>query len=486
MAYRYGDRNQIQLLPQSIEDYVGEDDPVRAYDAFVESLDLNKLGIEIKEDKVGNPEYEPRTMIKLLVYGYSYGLRSSRKLERAVYHNIAFMWLMGGLKPDHKTIARFRKDHRNELKNILKQCAHLCIKLNLIEGNTLFLDGSKIRGNASIQHTWTKQRCEKSLKHIDKRIEEILTESEAIDEAEAEHGSLVKLEEELKDKQVLKKRVEGILQELREENRDSKNTTDCDCVKFKSRQGSHAGYNGQIVVDEKHGLIVSSDVVSESTDINQFAEQIDNANTNLGKKCTTACADAGYSDTKELKKIDEQKITVIVPSKMQAHDRVLQPFDKENFFYDAVKDCYICPEGHELIYSSLCKIKNHLFYRITNKNLCHACKHFGICTKSKDGRRIRRLMDEETKIKLEKQYNEEDSQAIYKVRKQKIELVFGHIKRNLGVSAFLLRGLDGVKAEMSIVASCFNITRMINIMGVRGLLQGSAAKEQMLFLFGVS
>jgi len=134
MAYRYGDRNQMQFFPPCIEEYVAKDDPVRAYDAFVESLNFNELGIVAFEDKVGNPGYDPKAMIKLLIYGYSYGIRSSRKLERATCHNISFLWLMGGLKPDHKTIARFRHDNKSALKNILKQCAKLCIKLGLIEG----------------------------------------------------------------------------------------------------------------------------------------------------------------------------------------------------------------------------------------------------------------------------------------------------------------------------------------------------------------
>jgi transposase len=113
MAYRYGDRLQMNLFPQSIEDYVDKDDPVRACDAFVESLSLAALGIVVDENQVGNPEYEPKAMIKLLLYGYSYGIRSSRKLERALCHNVSFIWLMGGLKPDHKTIARFRNDNKD-------------------------------------------------------------------------------------------------------------------------------------------------------------------------------------------------------------------------------------------------------------------------------------------------------------------------------------------------------------------------------------
>ena len=148
MAYRYGNRCQVTLLPQSIEEYVPEDDPVRAYDAFVEALDFNQLGIEIDPNKVGNSEYDPKAMLKLFVYGYSYGVKSSRKLERATHHDLSFIWLMGGLKPDHKTIAEFRRRNRKPIQKVLKQCAHMCIKLDLIAGNVLFVDGGPERSRS--------------------------------------------------------------------------------------------------------------------------------------------------------------------------------------------------------------------------------------------------------------------------------------------------------------------------------------------------
>jgi len=466
MAYRHGDRDQMQLLPSSIEEYVALDDPVRAYHAFVDSLNLDELGIIWDEHKVGNSEYNPKAMLKLLVYGYSYGLRSSRKLEMATYHNLAFIWLMGGMKPDHKTIARFRKNNRTVLKNILKQCVRVCIDFGLIEGNTLFVDGSKIRANASIGNTWTAGKCERYLKKVDQHIESILSECETIDEQERDRPSLVKLQKELQDKEHLKSRVQDIIKGLKEQERKSINTTDSDCVKVKGRQGIHAGYNGQIVVDEKHGLIVHSDVVNESNDVNQFAPQIEQAHQNLGHNCINACADAGYSNTPELKKIDDQHIKVIVPSQKQAHGRAVEPFDKEQFCYDEPNDRYICPQGHPLNYTFLDKHRNHKVYQIADKSLCLECPHFGLCTKAKYGRRIRRLVHEDLKLKLEHQYNEESSQAIYKLRKEKVELPFGHIKRNLGVTAFLLRGLSGVRAEMSLLASCFNLARMINLVGV--------------------
>jgi transposase len=470
MAYNHGNRYQMKLFPQSIEDYVSQSDPVRVYDAFVEALDFNELGIILDENQVGNPEYDPKTMVKLLVYGYSYGIRSSRKLERALYHNVSFIWLMGGLTPDHKTIANFRKNNKKALKNVLKQCARLCVKFGLIEGNTLFVDGSKIRANASIDNTWTQEKCEKYLKNIDEHIESILKECESIDAKELNDKSMVELNKGLQEKEALKSKVQDIMKELKEKELKSVNSTDPDCIKVTGRQGAHSGYNGQIVVDEKHGLIVSSDVVNKHNDRNQFAEQVEQANQTLGHKCQNACADAGYADTDELKKIDDQGINVIVPSQEQISETETKPFDKDQFKYDSQNDCYTCPQGHQLNYIEFYEDKNCNVYRIPKRSLCLSCKHFGVCTTSKRGRSIKRLINENLKNKLEDNYNKEESQAIFRLRKQKAELPFGHLKRNLGVNAFLLRGIDGVKAEMSLFASCFDVARMINIIGVPALV----------------
>lgn len=471
MAYRYANREQMELFPPSIEDYVSEDHPVRAYDAFVEALDFNELGIVLNEHKVGNAQYYPKAMLKLLVYGYSYGFRSSRKLERAVNDNFSFVWLVGGLKPDHKTIAEFRRKNKLALKNVLKQCAQLCIRLGLIQGNTLFTDGSKIRANASIKNTWTKEKCEKYLQDIDRHIESILSECEAIDNEEEGQESLIKMKASLKEKETLKSEIQKILKELKDEDKKAINTIDPECSRISSLQGSHAGYNAQIVVDEKHGLIVTTDVVSENNDTNQFATQINQANEILAKKCDIACADSGYSNTEELEKIDSQGIKVIVPSQRQASKKEPKPFDKERFCYDPNTDSYICPENKVLRYSHTDKRKPRKQYIIIESALCRECRHFGICTSSPKGRRIARLLNEELRQRLEAQYNDPQSQAIYKLRKQKVELPFGHIKRNLKVDSFLLRGRDGAKLEMSLLASSFNMSRIITILGVKGFIQ---------------
>jgi len=465
MAYRYGNRCQQMLLPSSIEEYVPADAPVRAYDAFVDALDFAELGIEVDTGKVGNSSYDPKAMLKLLVYGYSYGVRSSRKLEQETHYNLSFIWLTGGLKPDHKTIAEFRRKHGAALQQVLKQCARLCIELGLIAGNTLFVDGSNLRANASLTHHWTEARCLKRLERIDRRVEEILAECDQTDEQESAVGSLVKMKEELTDQQTLRSKVKGVLAHLQASEKDSVNTTDPECVRIHGRQGSHAGYNMQAVVDEKHGLIVHADVVDANHDLGQLAKQLDQAHETLEQPCQTVCADAGYANYDDLEKLDHHQIKVVVPSRRQANPQGAKPFDKSAFYYDSKNDVYVCPAGQVLRYRGIEAHKKKV-YRVGGE-VCRRCCHFGRCTTSrKRGRKIVRYVNEAFRERLAVQYEQPDSQAIYSLRKQKVELPFGHIKHNLKAGHFLLRGLAGVRAEASLLASCFNMARLITLLGV--------------------
>jgi transposase len=470
MAYRYGDRFQLGLFPPSIEDYVAANDPVRAYDAFVEALDFNALGIEIDPDQVGNPEYDPKAMLKLFVYGYSYGIKTSRKLERETHHNLSFIWLMGGLKPDHKTISEFRRKNKGALKKVLRQCARMCLKLGLIAGNVLFVDGSKIRANASRGQTHDQAYYEQLLSEIDGRIEQLVEECETIDETEQGQASWIEMEDELTQKKQLKDRVQEALRTLKETGREKVNLTDPECAIMHSIQGSHASYNVQSVVDEKHGLIVHAEAVSETSDLNQFAQQIEQANEVLDKPCEVACADAGYADTEELQKIDTNGIKVVVPSQRQALHEEEGPFSKSHFRYEKEQDCYWCPEGNRLSYQWTDKESGKRVYQITDGKVCSRCVHYGQCTSAKKGRRVTRIALEEVKEKLEAQYEEPESQEIYKKRKARVELPFGHMKRNLKTDGFLMRGRSGVNAETSLLATCFNLARMITVLGVSGLI----------------
>ncbi|MFQ6009127.1 MAG: transposase [Candidatus Zixiibacteriota bacterium] len=277
------------------------------------------------------------------------------------------------------------------------------------------------------------------------------------------------MSEELADQQTLRGKIEGIVKQLQAGEKDSVNTSDPDCVRTHGRQGSHAGYNMQTVVDEQHGLIVHADVVNDNHDLNQLADQVAQAHETLGQPCQTVCADAGYANYDELEKIDSEQIRVVVPSRRQAGSQAAEPIDKSEFAYDSEHDVYVCPAGQVLQYRGMEGHKKKI-YR-AGGGVCRQCSYFGRCTTSrKRGRKIVRYVNEEFRERLAAQYEQPDSQAISKLRQQKAELPFGHIKRNLKADHFLLRGLKGVRAEASPLASCFNLARMITLIGVPTLI----------------
>src|SRR4030042_4066741 len=219
---------------------------------------------------------------------------------------------------------------------------------------------------------------------------------------------------------------------------------------MRSIHGSHASYNAQTVVDDKNGLIIHADAVSETKDINQLSDQVQQAKEVMEKNCEVVCADAGYSNTKELEKLDGENIKIVVPSQRQALHQPEKPFSKSQFTYNAGENCYYCPEGHSLIYSTQDTRGEQLVYRIKDANLWRHFKNFGICTNARQGRKIKRLITEELKEKIERQFNEPESQEIYSRRKTRAKHPFGHIKHNLGIRTFLLQGREGLKEENSI------------------------------------
>jgi transposase len=487
MAFRHGtDRRQMMVLPPTLDQYVAWEHPVRAYDAFVDSLDFRDLGISLDERKAGNSQYDPRCMLKLLLYGYSYGVNSSRKLEREIHNNLSFIWLMKQLKPDHKTIAEFRRNNKIALGEALKLCAKLCLKLELVEGNVLFVDSTKLRANAGKANVHKKQWYEHQLEQIDNRIEQLLNECEQIDQSESECGSLVAMPGELAKAEKLKETIKKALAELTERGEKTKdgkerkiNMVDPESVVVKSPQGTHSGFAMQNVVDDKNGLIVFTDVVSEANDCNQLAVQICGAEADLGRECKTVCADAGYSDIAEIEKLESAGKIVVVPSQSQASHTGIETgqFEKSEFTYDADSDCYLCPEGQRLIFRRFQdKEKQKRDYRIEAPRICRLCPHFGTCTKSKQGRTVTRHVLEELREAVSKRFEEPEIRKIYERRKARVEHPFGFIKKVLGYGQFYLRGLEGVRAEASILATCFNLRRMINLLGgVKGFIAGIGA-----------
>jgi transposase len=472
MAFRQSQRQQQMFLPPTIEEFVAPDDPVRAYDAFVDALDWRSLGIEADPHQAGCPAYPPRILLKILVYGYSYGIRSSRKLERALHHNLSFLWLAGGLKPDFKTLARFRRQNRQALGQVLRDCARVCLKLDVIAGNTLFVDGSKFRANAGNNQNVTAEQCEERLRQIDQRIEDLLHECERVDTEEAPEPSRVRLPEELAQQRNRQERIATALRQLQAEDRTRINLTDPDCAPMRGRQGSHAGYNSQIVVDEQHGLIVQADVVCDQNDRRQFAPQIAAAAETTGKTPDVAGADNGYYSGEELEPMTAVATQVLVPARQPAAPR--KPFAKGRFTYGARENVYVCPAGQRLPYRRTC-VERHCHEYQADSGTCRACASYGQCTRGRNGRKIVRYFNEDLRDRLRQQFELPAHREVYRRRKETAELPFGHLKRNLGAGQFLLRGLAGVRAEMSLLASCFNVARLMGLFGVAGLVARLAA-----------
>jgi hypothetical protein len=294
-----------------------------------------------------------------------------------------------------------------------------------------------------------------------------LRDCEREDAAEEAKESLVRVPGDLAEAKAMREKVQTIYRELQGSTKKSLNTTDPDAQHMQGRQGTHAGYNVQVVVDDQNGLIVQTDVVDDGNDRQQLKNQIDQASDVLGKPCETACADAGYDHSRQWHDLEEQGVAVVVkPVLMEAPG----PFTKDQFQYDEHEDCYWCPKGHRLNYRDLDKKTKHRIYRMDTADLCRRCPHFGVCTTSWTGRSIARIPYEEVRPIVKARYESAEGQIIYARRQGKVEHPFGHIKRNLGVQAFLLRRLAGVRAEAAIFSTCFNIARMMTLVGVGTLL----------------
>jgi len=479
MAYKVGNRMQQTFLPSSIEDYVAQNDSVRVYDAFVDALDFQQLHMPLESVQSGADTYYPKQMVKLLVYGYSYGFRSSRKLARACQHNLSFIWLLGGLTPAYRTIARFRDKYKEQIKNILKQSVQMCLKLDLIDGNSLFIDSSVFKANASLNKTYDHERCQEALSRIYGHINQLVDDIQRLDTQEQDQESLTELKEELTDQNKRKEKIQEIVKELNQrqqhctkEQTPFYNTTDPECTKIHKSNKTTAGYTVQMAVDGKHGLIVHAESTNIPNDAGQLNNQIQESKNVLDKLPESVAADTGYYSLPDLSQIDDN-ITVVIPTQKQVlkereKDKTT-PFDKEQFVYDNKSDQYICPEGHRFNRVGFDKHKEQYSYRTKKKN-CLSCRHFGQCTRSPKGRTIKRSLHENLKEQVEQIYESEQGQNIYAQRKQRAELPFGHMKHNLSANEFLLKGKSGTNAETSLLSTAFNITRMISIIGVVKLL----------------
>jgi transposase len=464
------DRHQVLLLPEAIEDYVSADNPVRFLDAFVNSLDLHALEFaRAKTAATGRPPYAPADLLRLYLYGYLHRIRSSRALERECHRNVELIWLMGKLAPDFKTIADFRKDNRKGLKAVHGQFLVLCQKLELFGGELVAIDGSKLAAVNAHSANFNEQKLQELRAYADSRLSEYLQQLDQSDAAEGPETKLTRaqLEEKIAALKERKEWHEELLAQLKESSDKQISTTDEEARRMHTAQGSVVGYNVQTAVDAKHKLIVAADVTNEGTDVRQLANLSVQAQQNLGAAKLDVVADKGYFNNHEVSACLDKNITPYVAKADTSANTARGLYGKNQFTYDAQKDVYRCPAGKELTYRfNTYELDRELRYYRTSD--CKACVLKRQCTRNKGNRTITREENEGLMeaMALRVQAHPQKMQ----LRKQLVEHPFGTIKRWFGYTYFLLKGLDKVRCEWSLMTLAYNFKRALKLVNLEKLM----------------
>lgn len=471
MRYIQGeDREQYTLFPETMDDYIAENNPIRFIDAFVNSLDLQTLGFKYSITKeTGRKPYNPQDLLKLYIYGYLNRIRSSRQLEKATHKNIELIWLLQKLQPDFKTIADFRKDNTKAIKKVCREFTLLCKKLDLFGCELIAIDGSKFSASNSNKRNYTKNKLTKLIQKVDKQINEYLIELEHGDQKESSviEPTAEELEQKIEKLKERKDKYQRYQSEIEQSDQPQISLTDPDSRMMKTQQGRDVAYNVQITTDSKHKLIVHFDVTNECEDQNQLAPMAVSAKEILGVDSLTAIADTGYWSRKSIKVCSDQNIECYMPRPQKSHDNQQGLFSVKEFNYDSKNDCYWCPAGEKLKYKNT-RNKSGVLEKYYYTLSCKTCPMKSKCTTNKWVRRIYRWEHEELAEEIENRLRE--NPQIMEKRKAFVEHPFGTLKRAMGHCYFLTRGIKNVTTEMSLSILSYNLMRILNIMNFKELM----------------
>jgi len=469
------DREQMTLFPARLEDYVGEDNPVRAVDVFVDNLDLNRLGfIRVQPLDLGRPGYDPRTMLKLYIYGYLNRVPSSRRLERECHRNIEVMWLTGQLAPDFKTIADFRKDNGKAIREVCRAFVALCRKLNLLSEASVAIDGSKFKAVNARDKNFTEAKMKRRLERIDKSISRYLSQLETADR----HGDAVpeakvtRLKDKIEKLQEEIVRLNAINAEMlaSEDKQISLTDPDARSMATSGKDTGIVGYNVQAAVDTEHHLIVAHETTNIGRDIHQLHNMAEQARAEMGVEKLEVVADRGYHEGDEIKACEDAGITVTLPKPQTSGAKAQGRFGKQDFVYVADDDVYLCPAGERLPYRFKNVERGKTIYRYWT-NVCKDCALKAECTTGPE----RRISRWEYEAVLEKvQARLDHNPDAMRVRRSTAEHPFGTIKCWMGATHFLTMTLPKVATEMALNVLAYNMKRVIAIMGVDALLEAMA------------
>ena len=472
------DREQRLLLPERVEDYVGENHQIRALNAYVDTLDLAALGFKHTETGTvaGQPPYNPWALLKLYLYGYQHGIRSSRKLEAETRRNLEVIWLVKGLRPSYKSIADFRKDHVRQLREVNRDFVLLCRELSLLGGEDVAVDGCFFKGDASRASIETEAYIDKALEEIDRKIEEYQQALEDTDAVDDKAGAA-----DTRDDEVLSEKLER-MKRRQAEKRDLKgriersgssqvSTVDPDARLLRKRGQVVAGYNAQIAVDSKHKLVVTEDVVQDGTDTHQLAGMLVETKRRLGVEELTGLADGGYYESTGLKECEEENITVYVPVPDKSGGiRSRGRYSLDEFTYDTEGDHYYCPQGKRLTPCRKPVVRSGKRYVVylSRSVDCKACSMRKHCIGDSAKTRVIQRWEYQEVLDRHKERMERGSERM-KERGRVVEHPFGTLKGRCGLHQFLMRGLEKCRGEFSLMAMAYNFTRVLNIMGAQRL-----------------
>ncbi|WP_339471256.1 IS1182 family transposase [Pseudomonas sp. EL_65y_Pfl1_R83] len=467
-------RGQSALLPESLDDYVSDTNPVRVVDVFVDELDLVNLGFDsaIPAD-TGRPGYHPAILLKIYIYGYLNRIQSSRRLEREAQRNVELMWLTGRLIPDFKTIANFRKENSKAIRGVCRQFVMLCQQLGLFGENLVAIDGSKFKAVNNRDRNFTSAKLKRRMEEIESSINRYLI---ALDETDQQEPSVAqpkaaRLQEKIDKLKAQMKELHVIETQLNESPDKQVSLTDPDARSMMTRGTGIVGYNVQTAVDTQHHLIVAHEVTNVGSDRDQLSSMAKQAREAMASETLSVVADRGYFKSEEILACHDAGITAYVPKPMTSGARADGRFNNDAFIYDAVKNEYICPAGEALIWRYTTIEKGLTLHRYWSSK-CRGCAMKPQCTPSTE-RRVRRW--EHEAVLEEMQNRLSNAPEMMRVRKRTVEHPFGTLKQWMGATHFLTRKLNGVSAEMSLNVLAYNLKRVIKILGTSGLMKALSA-----------
>ena len=466
------DRGQSTLLPECLDDWIDENNPVRVIDAFVDALDLAGLGFDGVDPAVtGRPSYHPSVLLKLYIYGYLNRVQSSRRLEREAGRNVELMWLLGRLVPDHKTVADFRKDNGRAIRKVCARFVELCREMGLLAIASVAIDGSKFKAVNNRDRNFTRAKVERRRAQLEESVARYLSQLDTADRqppTEALAAKTTRLKEKLAKLDEEMRRLQGLEARMLAAPDQQISLTDPDSrsMATSGRGSGVVGYNVQVAVDTEHHLIVTHEVTNVGSDRAQLARVAKETKAVLQMDTLEAVADRGYFSGEEILACEQAGITVTLPKPITSGVKAKGRYGKQDFVYLPEADVYRCPAGEQLKYYYT-NVENGLKLRRYWTNACRTCALKSRCTTGVQ-RRITRWEHEHV-IEAMQTRLDENPQAM-RQRRETVEHPFGTIKARMGATHFLMKTLPRVASEMALHVLVYNLTRVMNIMGPSRLI----------------